>query len=138
MNLTTSRLNSVGAKLTVLLGTASLLTMAGAMSVHAQQIAQGQLVAQAQPQVGQNETPPEQVLITGSLIRGAAAVGENEDIEFVSRLSSQQGLTDDCLRSFGSEILIDRTTVNRDLTLARTQKHARHGGLSPARTQMLN
>ena len=86
MNVKTSRLNSVGAKLTVLLGTASLLTMAGAISVQAQQIAQGQLVAQA-PQAGQaqqaaqvqtaqqSETPPEQVLITGSLIRGAAAVG---------------------------------------------------------------
>jgi iron complex outermembrane receptor protein len=81
MNSTTSRLNSAGAKLSVLLSTASLLTIAGAISTQAQQIAQGQLVAQGQlqqsaqqtAQVG--ETAPEQVLVTGSLIRGSVAVG---------------------------------------------------------------
>src|SRR5258705_12807180 len=56
-------------KLATLLGSASLLTMASAMAAQAQQIAQAQM-AQANPQ-----ELPEQVLITGSLIRGTAAVG---------------------------------------------------------------
>ena len=56
-------------KLTTLLGTASLLTMAGAIAA----AAQGQQVAQAQ--TADAEQVPEQVLITGSLIPGTAAVG---------------------------------------------------------------
>ena len=51
-------------KLSQLLGTASLLTLANSMAAQAQQM------AQATPQ-----EVPEQVLITGSLIRGTAAVG---------------------------------------------------------------
>ena len=51
-------------RLTALLGSASLLTLAQAENVHAQ----GEVVAQA-------EEIPETVLITGSLIRGTAAVG---------------------------------------------------------------
>src|SRR5437764_8053928 len=60
MHPTTSRLTS-------LLGTASFLALSTSLSAQAQQVAQGQM-AQAQ------ETVPEQVLITGSLIRGTAAV----------------------------------------------------------------
>src|SRR5258706_2833925 len=67
MNLTESRLNALGAKLATLLGTASLLTMASAISAQAQMVTQGQ--------TAQTEQVPENVLITGSLIRGAAAVG---------------------------------------------------------------
>jgi outer membrane receptor protein involved in Fe transport len=67
MNLTGSRFNAQNAKLAVLLGTASLFTMAQAISAQAQQVAQGQ--------TAQAEEVPENVLITGSLIRGAAAVG---------------------------------------------------------------
>src|SRR5258706_2509290 len=66
MNSTTS-FNRLGARLATLLGTASLLTISQAISAQAQQVAQGQM-AQAQE-------VPENVLITGSLIRGAAAVG---------------------------------------------------------------
>src|SRR5258705_3442095 len=55
---------SRGAKLATLLGTASLLTMANAISAYAQGMG-----------VAQNEEIPETVLITGSLIRGTAAVG---------------------------------------------------------------
>jgi len=62
-------MHSSASKLTMLLGTASLVTMATAMAAHAQQVAQAQM-AQAGP-----EELPEQVLITGSLIHGAAAVG---------------------------------------------------------------
>src|SRR5437588_9964462 len=62
MNPTTSRLAA-------LLGTASFLTLAGSLEAQAQQVAQGQM-AQAAPQ-----EVPEQVLITGSLIHGTAAVG---------------------------------------------------------------
>src|SRR6266699_1509111 len=61
MNPTTSRL-------TALLGTASFLTLATSLDAQAQQVAQAQM-AQAREEV------PEQVLITGSLIRGTVAVG---------------------------------------------------------------
>ncbi len=67
MNSTTPRANSLGTKLTTLLGTASLLTMAHAIAAQGQQVAQGQ--------VAQAEEVPETVLITGSLIRGTVAVG---------------------------------------------------------------
>src|SRR5712672_2572452 len=60
MNPTTSRLAT-------LMGSASLLTLTNALAANAQQVAQAQM-AQAQE-------VPEQVLITGSLIHGTAAVG---------------------------------------------------------------
>jgi len=60
MNPKTSRVAS-------LLGSASLLAMAGAGESAAQQLAQAQMAASAEP--------PEQVLITGSLIRGTPAIG---------------------------------------------------------------
>src|SRR5882724_11596173 len=56
-------------KIAALLGSASVFTLATALSANAQQVAQAQM-AQAAPQ-----EVPEQVLITGSLIRGTAAVG---------------------------------------------------------------
>ena len=62
-------MNQKTSKLATLLGSASLLTMANAMAAQAQQIAQAQM-AQASPQ-----DIPEQVLVTGSLIRGTVAVG---------------------------------------------------------------
>src|SRR5262245_2157879 len=68
MNLTTRR-TALGTQLVTLLGTASLLTMANAASAQAQ----GQMTAQAQS--AQAEEVPENVLITGSLIRGTVAVG---------------------------------------------------------------
>ena len=52
-----------------LLSSASFLTLLASVAAQAQQVAQAQM-AQAQP-----EGVPEQVLITGSLIRGTAAVG---------------------------------------------------------------
>src|SRR2546423_2690168 len=61
MNPTTSRFAT-------LMGSASFLTLT-AITAHAQQVAQAQM-AQAGP-----EAVPEQVLITGSLIHGTAAVG---------------------------------------------------------------
>src|SRR6267142_1595589 len=62
-------MNSRTSKLTTLLSSASFLTLVNAMSAQAQQVAQAQL-AQAGPM-----EVPEQVLITGSLIHGTAAVG---------------------------------------------------------------
>ena len=62
-------MESKAPKLAALLGSASLLTIASAMSAHAQQVAQAQMAQAAPTEV------PEQVLITGSLIRGTAAVG---------------------------------------------------------------
>src|SRR5882672_4022395 len=54
-------------KLATLLGTTSLLTTLGALAAHA---------GEAMPQMAQiPEEIPENVLITGSLIRGTAAVG---------------------------------------------------------------
>src|SRR6266568_7303808 len=61
-------MNPKTCRLTTLLGTASLMTMAHAIAAQGQQVAQVQM-AQAAEEV------PEQVLITGSLIRGTAAVG---------------------------------------------------------------
>ncbi len=64
MNFTKSRLSAIGARLSTLLGTASIMTMASAIAAH----------GQAQMAQAGGETP-EEVLITGSLIHGAAAVG---------------------------------------------------------------
>src|SRR6266436_9612088 len=63
MNSSSLGLDAYGVRLATLLGSASLLTMANA------------LPAYAQGAVAQNEEIPETVLITGSLIRGTAAVG---------------------------------------------------------------
>src|ERR1043166_3040968 len=62
-----SRFDSWGAKLAALLGTGSFLTMAQILAANAQPMT---MTAQASP-----GEVPEQVLITGSLIRGAVAVG---------------------------------------------------------------
>src|SRR5258706_12817662 len=62
-------MNPTTSKLAILMGSASLLTRASAIAAQAQQVAQAQM-AQANPQ-----EVPEQVLVTGSLIRGTAAVG---------------------------------------------------------------
>ena len=59
-----SRLDALPVRLATLLGTASFLTISNAIDAYAQ----GEVVAQA-------EEIPETVLITGSLIRGTAAVG---------------------------------------------------------------
>src|SRR6266436_6692691 len=63
MNSSSLGLDAYGVRLATLLGSASLLTMANA------------LPAYAQAQTAQAEEIPETVLITGSLIRGTAAVG---------------------------------------------------------------
>src|ERR1051325_1853606 len=76
-------MNSKTSKLTTLLGSVSVLSLANAMGAHAQQVAQAQ-VAQAQMAQATPAEVPEQVLITGSLIHGAAAVGVP-----VSNLSTQ-------------------------------------------------
>src|SRR5229473_1360358 len=62
MNPTTSRLAT-------LMGSASLLTIVNALAAQAQQVAQAQMAQGTPGEV------PEQVLITGSLIHGTAAVG---------------------------------------------------------------
>src|SRR6266480_5808731 len=61
-------MNPTASKLATLMGSASLLTLTSALAAQAQQVAQAQM-AQAAQEV------PEQVLITGSLIHGTAAVG---------------------------------------------------------------
>src|SRR6476660_7636898 len=66
MNPTTSRLAT-------LMGSASLLTLTNVLAAQAQQVAQAQTAQAQTAQAGQEI--PEQVLITGSLIHGTAAVG---------------------------------------------------------------
>ena len=63
-------MNPNASRLATLMGSASLMTLASFLPAHAQQMAQGQMA-----QTGGAEALPEQVLITGSLIHGAAAVG---------------------------------------------------------------
>ncbi|HEX5280567.1 MAG TPA: TonB-dependent receptor plug domain-containing protein [Micropepsaceae bacterium] len=62
-------MNSATTRFTSLMGSVSLLTLTNVLAAHAQMVAQAQM-AQATP-----ETIPEQVLVTGSLIHGTAAVG---------------------------------------------------------------
>src|SRR5437763_1305463 len=57
-------MNPTASRFAVLMGSASLLTLTNALTAHAQ------MTAQAAP-----EAIPEQVLVTGSLIHGTAAVG---------------------------------------------------------------
>src|SRR5437868_554507 len=61
-------MNPVASRLSTLFGTASFLTLA-AVTAQAQQVAQAQMAQAATMGV------PEQVLVTGSLIHGTAAVG---------------------------------------------------------------
>jgi iron complex outermembrane recepter protein len=80
-------MNSTATRFATLMGSASFLTLTTAFGVHAQEAAQTQAastlfteaaqaqVAQAQMAQAAPETVPEQVLITGSLIHGTAAVG---------------------------------------------------------------
>jgi len=61
-------MNPVASRISTLMGTASLFAMASVIGAQAQ-------TAQAQTAQVSPEDPPEQVLITGSLIHGAVAVG---------------------------------------------------------------
>src|SRR6266550_7643053 len=62
-------MNLAASRFATLMGSASFLTLTSVMGAQAQQVAQAQMA-----QAGQ-EAVPEQVLITGSLIHGTAAVG---------------------------------------------------------------
>src|SRR5712664_446711 len=64
-------MNPTTSKLATLMGSASLLTLTNVLAAQAQ-VAQAQT---AQAQTAQAHEVPEQVLITGSLIHGTAAVG---------------------------------------------------------------
>src|SRR5712671_7393591 len=61
-------MNPTASKFAALMGTASLLTLSSVLAAQGQQVAQVQMAQAA-------EELPEQVLITGSLIHGTAAVG---------------------------------------------------------------
>src|SRR6266436_600729 len=60
-------MNPTASRFATLMGTASLVTLSSVLAAQAQQV--------AQTQTAQAEEVPEQVLITGSLIHGTAAVG---------------------------------------------------------------
>src|SRR4029077_4383133 len=66
-------MNPTTFKLATLMGSASLLTLTNVLAAQAQQVAQAQTAQAQMAQAGQEI--PEQVLITGSLIHGTAAVG---------------------------------------------------------------
>ncbi|MDE2475398.1 MAG: TonB-dependent receptor plug domain-containing protein, partial [Alphaproteobacteria bacterium] len=84
-------MHPVTSRFAILMGSASLLTLTNALTAHAQEASRAQTLQVtpqqfAQLQVAQNaapaavaqaapETVPEQVLVTGSLIHGTAAVG---------------------------------------------------------------
>src|SRR5579871_5580087 len=63
-------MNPVASRFATLMGSASILTLTSIIAANAQQQTAQAQMAQATP-----EAVPEQVLITGSLIHGAAAVG---------------------------------------------------------------
>src|SRR5579863_4824563 len=63
-------MDSTATRFATLMGSASILSLTAALGANAQQVAQAPMMAQATP-----EAVPEQVLITGSLIHGTAAVG---------------------------------------------------------------
>src|SRR3954447_20023944 len=67
----------------------------------------------------------------------AAAVGEDQHIEFVGRFRCQERLTHHSPGGLGGEILVPSAAVDGDGALAGTQKNAGNGGLPPARSQML-
>ena len=62
-------MNSTASRFATLMGSASLLTLTAALSANAQQTAQAQMAQTAPGEA------PEQVLVTGSLIHGAVAIG---------------------------------------------------------------
>ena len=68
----------------------------------------------------------------------SAAVGEDQDIELVRQLGSEQRLAHVSARGFVCEIMLKGPVVDRDLAFAGPQKNARRRGLAAARSQMLN
>ena len=112
MNPNTARQNA-GTRITALLGSVSLLAVAGAVPA----IAQGEMVAQA-------EEIPETVLITGSLIRGTTAVGvpvtnlSPQDFANVGALN-----TADLFRSFpAANVMPSGVATNSGATIERGTK----------------
>jgi len=106
-------LDSRTARLAILLGSASVFTMATALDAYAQ----GEMVAQA-------EDIPETVLITGSLIRGTAAVGvpvtnlSPNDFANVGALN-----TADLFRSFpAANVMPSGVATNSGATIERGTK----------------
>jgi hypothetical protein len=65
------------------------------------------------------------------------AVGENHDVEFVSRFGGQQRLAHHRLRRLRRKILVVVPAIYDNVTLSGTQKHAGNGGLSATRAQVL-
>src|SRR5215475_10416911 len=109
MNFGTSRLGAVGAKLSTLLGTASVITLAGAIGAQAQQVAQ---------QTAQAGETPEEVLITRSLIRGATAVRVP-----VTTLNPRDFVTSGALTT--AELFKTVTAARLEVTTAATASGAR-------------
>ena len=68
-------MNPTASRFATLMGSASFLTLTTALTAQAQEIAQAQTAQAQTAQAATAATVPEQVLVTGSLIHGAAAIG---------------------------------------------------------------
>ena len=66
-----------------------------------------------------------------------AAMGENYYIELVGHLSDEKRLTDRDAPGLSWKILVQRTTVNRDVALTRTEKYAGDRRLTAAGPEVL-
>src|SRR5581483_12155214 len=72
------------------------------------------------------------------LARNSTPIRQDEDVELVSRLSSQQWLLDGITHGLGREIGLEGLPVNGDITLAGPQKNSRHRTLAAASAKILN
>src|SRR5262245_40809510 len=66
-----------------------------------------------------------------------AAMGENQNVELIGRLGGEQRLLHRSPRRLRGEIILERTTVDRDIALPRPQKDPGHRRLAASRSQIL-
>jgi hypothetical protein len=67
-----------------------------------------------------------------------AAIGEDQDIEAVSQLGSEQRLAHVSAGRFVCKIVFKRPVVDRDLTFTGPQEDTRGGSLAASGSQLLN
>jgi hypothetical protein len=89
-----------------------------------------QLAAQFGVELDQRagDAEPGSACLTGQ----SAAVGENQNVELIGGLGSQQRLAHDVPRGVVHEIVFKRSSVDLNLALTRTQKDTRDRRLAPA------
>ena len=72
-----------------------------------------------------------------SLACNAPAAGENQNIELVGHLSDEKRLTDRDAPGFGRKIFVQRTAINRNIALTRTEEHAGDRGFAAPGPEVL-